>query len=70
MDQRQILTRTEFEITVTVIGDEVSNLYITDRNLYPDSDSRSKERWRQSGNGITIPINDREDLKRIKKLFK
>jgi hypothetical protein len=70
MKQEQILTRSGFEITLQVISDECNHIYISDRNLYPDEDSRSQEWWRQSGNGLLIPINDKKDLNRIKKLFK
>jgi len=70
MKHKQLLTRSGFEITVQVISKECNHIYISDRNLYSDEDLRSQEWWRQSGKGLLIPINDKKDLKRIKKLFK
>lgn len=70
MKQKQILTKSGYEITLQIISDNCNHIYISDRKLYPDSDSRSEEWWRQSGNGLLIPINDKEDLRQIKKLFK
>ncbi len=49
--------------------DKVSHLIISDRNIYPDEDSRSKGYWRLNG-GLLIPINDDSDLKELSKLFK
>lgn len=50
------------------IGEGVSHLIIDDYNLYPDTDSRSKDSWRR--NGVMISINDEEDLKQIEELWK
>ena len=47
----------------------ISTLFISDSNLYPDEDSRSQDYWRLNG-GLCIPINNDKDLKEISKLFK
>jgi hypothetical protein len=57
-----------YNFSVQKIGD-ISHLIISDRNIYPDEDSRSDDYWRLNG-GLLIPINDKEDLKEISKLFK
>lgn len=56
-----------YEFSTQQIGD-ISHLIIFDHNLYPDKDSRSEDYWRH--NGLMIPINNKEDLKSIGKLFK
>lgn len=68
MKQKQILITSGYEITLQIISDDCNHIYISDRNLYPDSDSRSEEIWRTQG--LLIPINDMKDLKKLKKLFK
>lgn len=68
MKQKSHLTKSGYEITLQIFNDNLNHIYINDRNLYPDSDSRSKDPWRTYG--LLIPINDKKDLKKIKKLFK
>jgi hypothetical protein len=70
MKTKYYLTKSGFQITTQVVNDKINHFYIRDTNLYPDSDSRSEEWWRQSGNVVLIPINDKKDWKKIKKLFK
>lgn len=47
---------------------KTSSITIFDHKIYPDNDSRSQDYWRHSG--LTIPINNDEDLKAISKMFK
>lgn len=65
MKTKSITLRTGYEIIIQSISDEVNHIIIYDKNLYPDSDSRSEERreW-------IIPINDIKQLKKIGKLIK
>lgn len=56
------------DIHITLIGDNGS-LTITDRSLYPDSDSRA-ERLNLGYNTLTIHQMTREDLKRLKTAIK
>ena len=59
--------RNGYRLSVCQIGD-ISHISIRDSNIYPDSDSRSQDYWRI--NELIIPINDKNDLKEISKLFK
>lgn len=68
MKQKSHLTKSGYEITFQIFNDNLNHIYINDRNLYPDSDSRSQDPWRTYG--LLIPVNDKKDLKKIKKLFK
>ena len=56
------------DIHVSLIGD-CGSLTITDRRLFPDSDSRA-ERMNLGYNTLTIPEMTREDLKRLKTAIK
>lgn len=56
------------DITISLIGD-CGSLTITDRRLFPDSDSRA-ERMNLGYNTLTIPEMTREDLKRLKTAIK
>jgi len=69
MKDKRHCCRNGYWFTVQQINN-ISHLFIYDSNLYPDSDYRSQEEWRRSGVGLCIPINDKEDLKAISKLFK
>lgn len=68
MKQKSYLTKSGYNITIQIISDKINHIIISDTNLYPDSDSRSKDPWRTYG--LLIPINNKKDLKKIKKLFK
>lgn len=61
-------TKSGYIISVQKFKGGASHIIIEDSNLYPDDDSRSYEIWRTRG--LIIPINDKKDLKAIKKLFK
>lgn len=52
------------DVSVSLIGD-CGYISITDRNLYPDSDSRS-ERMNLGYNSMMIPLMTREDLKDLR----
>ena len=56
------------EIHVTALGN-FSSLTITDRRLFPDSDSRA-ERKNLGYDTMTIPEMTRADLKRLKTAIK
>jgi len=68
MKQQRYSTRSGYIITVQKFKGGANHIIIEDSNLYPDNDSRSEEIWRTQG--LLIPINDKKDLKAIKKLFK
>lgn len=67
METKSVRLKNGYGFTLQ-IGKGFSHLIIDDYNLYPDSDSRSEERWRRDG--LCIPINNDNDIKKIKKLFK
>ena len=64
MISNQHYTRNGFTWTFQNISEEVNHIIIRDNNLYPDSDSRSKRQ-----NERIFPINDQEDLIKLKELF-
>ena len=68
MKDRNHYCKNGYVFSVQQIGN-MSHLIISDRNIYPDDDSRSNDYWRLNG-GLLIPINNKEDLKEISKLFK
>lgn len=61
--QRQINSNGH-EISIGLTGD-VGYISITDRNLYPDSDSRT-ERRDLNYNTMMVPLMTREDLKDLR----
>lgn len=62
--QRQISSNGH-DVYISLIGDTCGCISITDRNLYPDSDSRSKRRDLGYDN-MMIPLMTREDLKDLR----
>lgn len=61
--QRQ-LSCNGHDVYVSLVGN-CGCISITDRNLYPDSDSRS-ERMNSGYNTMMIPLMTREDLKDLR----
>ena len=57
MVTKTIITRTGYVISIQNINNDVNYIYISDGNLYPDEDSRSKERreW-------IFPINEKKTM--------
>lgn len=68
MKTKSVRLKNGYAFTLQVFKGGTSHLIIDDYNLYLDNDSRSEEYWR--GNGLLIPINDKEDLKQIEELWK
>lgn len=62
--QRQISSK-GYDVYVSLIGDNCGTISITDRNLYPDSDSRSVRRD-LGYDTMTITLMTREDLKDLR----
>ena len=67
METKSVRLKNGYGFTLQ-IGKGFSHLIIDDYNLYPDSDSRSEERWRRDG--LLISINSSEDLKQLEELWK
>lgn len=68
MEERRAYLKSGYEVLFQRFGEKASHIYIFDSKIYPDEDSRSEERWRRDG--LIIPINNDEDIKKLKKLFK
>jgi hypothetical protein len=68
MEDKRLYLKSGYEIVFQRFNKKASHIYIFDHKIYPDEDSRSEERWRRDG--LIVPINNDEDLKKIKKLFK
>ncbi len=68
MEEKSAYLINGYKIVFQRFNKNASHLYITDSRIYPDEDSRSEDRWRRDG--LCIPINNDEDIKKIKKLFK
>ena len=66
MTNNRVYLTNGYEIVFQRFHKDASHLYISDGRIYPDEDSRSEERWRRDG--LCIPINNDEDIKKIKKL--
>lgn len=65
MKEKTHYLKNGYKFTVQQVGN-ISSLIIVNTNLYPDDDSRMDPLMRE----IFIPINNKDDLKSIKKLFK
>jgi hypothetical protein len=68
MTNNRVYLANGYEIVFQRFHKDASHLCIFDSKIHPDEDSRSEERWRKCG--LIIPINNDEDIKQIKKLFK
>ena len=64
---KQLLLRTGFNFTINIgtgVVGETTALYILDRNLYPDSDSRSER-----NSEFIVPFESIDELKTLSKLI-
>jgi hypothetical protein len=62
---QRTITTSGYDVSVSLIGDECGMISITDRNLYPDSDSRAVRRD-LGYETMMIPLMSREDLKDLR----